>query len=196
MQREGMKAYNGAVPLHLAFDIEDGNVKNMSFQGQVEPWLAVCLEAWAEMVEGKSHARMDQISLKETEAYLRDRNSELSIEGLGSNEEALFKSIIGWAKSYMPQKDASSYRFEASRGPFRNLKLAEKINEMKKFLSSEEVFSLYRPHRNPELVDVEDLTIYIDCPYSSEGERALFEKLHMMGIEVFGDEDLNFIPEG
>lgn len=196
INREGMKVFTGPADLLIGFDIENGNVKNLSIQGTLEPWLKVTLEAWGEMVDGKALERMDQFSLKEAEAYLRDRNSELSIEGLTTNEETLFKSIISWAKSYVPQKDVSSYIFLPALGPFRKLKLSEKVQEMKKFLSSEEVFSLYNSLRLPELVDVEDMTIYIDSPYSSEGERAIFDKLHMLGVEVFRDEDLNFIPEG
>lgn len=196
MQREGMKSFAGPVELLVGYDIENGNVKNLSFQGNLEPWLRVCLEAWGEMIEGKAVDRMDQISLKEAEAYLRDRNSELSIEGLTSNEDLLFRSIVGWIKTYVPQKDVSNYLYSPTLGPFRNLKLSEKIREMKYFLSSEEVFSLYGQLRLPELVDVEDLTVYIDCPYVSEAERALFEKLHNLGVEVFREEDLNFIPEG
>lgn len=195
--REGMKPFTGR-PLNLliGFDIENGNVKNLSFDGTLESWLQVCMEAWGEMIEGKPLDRIDQISLKETEAYLRDRNSEHSIEGLDADDEELFRAITSWAKTYVPQKDVSSYIFSPSMGPFRNLKLSEKIREIKNFLSSEEVFSLYNPRPLPELVDVEELTVYIDSPYSSEEERDVFEKLHMLGIEVFRDEDLNFIPEG
>ena len=58
------------------------------------------------------------------------------------------------------------------------------------------MIELYRGLKLPELVDVEELTIYIDCPYSSEEERNIFEKLHMLGAKIFREEELNFIPEG
>lgn len=196
VNREGMRTFNGPASLLIGFDLESGNVKNLSIQGGLEPWLQVSLEAWGEMVEGKALERMDQVTLKEAEAFLRDRNSELSIEGLTASEEILFKSIISWAKTHVPQKNVSNYLFSSTLGPFRGLKLSEKVREMKNFLSSVEVFSLYGALRLPELVDVDGMTIYIDAPYSSEGERAIFDKLHMLGVSVFKDEDLNFIPEG
>ena len=191
-----MRTFNGPLDLQLGLEVESGVVKNLSIQGSLEPWLLVTLEAWGDIIINKPINKIDQISLKETEAFLRDRNSEYAIEGLGREEEILFGSITSWAKNYNPDSGAASYTFLPSFGPFRNLKLVEKVSEMKKFLSSSEVFSLYQGIKKPELVDVEELTIYIDCPYSSEEERSIFEELHMLGVKVFRDEDLNFIPEG
>lgn len=193
---DNMRTFNGPLDLHMGLVVENGIVKNLSIQGSLEPWLLACLEGWGEIILNRPLAKIDQITLKETEAFLRDRNSEYAIEGLGRDEEILFGSIIGWVKNFNPQSGSANYTFLPTHGPFRNLKLAEKVNELKKFLSSSEVFSLYQGQKLPELVDVEELTIYIDCPYSSEEERSIFEKLHMLGAKIFREEELNFIPEG
>jgi hypothetical protein len=78
---------------------------------------------------------------------------------------------------------------------FKNLKLVEKIKEIKAFLNSFEVQKIYQDGAPPELVDVDDLTVYIQAPYHSENDRALFEELHILGISTFQEENLNFIPE-
>jgi hypothetical protein len=75
------------------------------------------------------------------------------------------------------------------------LKLVDKVRELKAFLSSVEVHDLYKDCLRPELVDVEDLTVFIQAPYSSELERSLFEELHLLGVATFQEENLNFIPE-
>jgi hypothetical protein len=39
------------------------------------------------------------------------------------------------------------------------------------------------------------MTVYINAPYGSQKEKELFEELHLLGVEAFQDENLNFIPE-
>ena len=73
--------------------------------------------------------------------------------------------------------------------------MVDKIRELKAFLSSFEVRELYQGSVAPELIDVEDLTVYIQAPYQSEQDRARFEELHILGVSMFQEENLNFIPE-
>ncbi len=135
------------------------------------------------------------MSLRECEAFLRDRNSETSLENIDANEEAKLKKILLWMRAMPDENSTQEYHFSTNLGAFRDLKLVDKVRELKAFLSSHEVRDLYQGNLYPELIDVEDMTIYIQAPYSSDEEKALFEELHILGIGTFNDENLNFIPE-
>src|SRR5690606_8486092 len=100
-----------------------------------------------------------------------------------------------WLRNWPQKKQAKEYHFSSEKGPFSKLKLVDKIGEIRAFLNSPEILTLYQNRTKPELVDVEDLTVYIQAPYGSERDRELFEELHILGIEAFQEESLNFIPD-
>lgn len=180
-------------------EIESKNVKNLSFFGELNDFQKIILETLAKLMITKPLSRLDELSLRECEAYLRDRNSEASLEGLTQENEEEFKRILQWIKTSLRTHLASNsfekYSFPLEKGSFARLKLVDKIHELKAFLGSNEVWQLYRSSVAPELIDVEDLTAFIRVSYESESEKELFDKLHTMAVEVFREEDLNFIPE-
>jgi hypothetical protein len=92
-------------------------------------------------------------------------------------------------------EEAREYHFEREKGPFHRLSLVDKVRELKAFLNSPEIVSLYEGRERPELVDVEDLTVYVLASYADESDRILFDRLHELGVETFQEESLNFIPE-
>ncbi len=171
------------------------NVKNLSFSGQMDDWQRVILESMASLMMNQSIQRFEGLTLRECEAFLRDRNSEVSIEGISSEAEGFFKKFFTWLRLWPFTGPSEEYAFPLGKGPFEQLSLADKVRELKKFLNSQEVIKLYEGVRRPELVDVEGLTAFIEAPYESENERALFEELHMLATGAFQEEKLNFIPE-
>lgn len=193
---QSMRAYPGPeFSLFVELEWDQDNVKNLSFQGEVESWQRVLLESWALITVGKNFSRLDQVSLRECEAFLRDRNSEPAVEEIPPEAEEDFKQLFTWIKQFPRPNQVRDYTFSSDKGPFRNLKLTEKVRELKGFLNSPDVLSLYQGLSSPQLLDVEDLTVYLDVPYQTERERALFEELHMLGVEAFQEECLNFIPD-
>lgn len=190
-----MKKYPGGKELWVKVEWEINNVKNLSFYGQVADHEKVLLESWAFLLIGKPIAKLKEISIRECEAFLRDRNSEMAIEGMTENDELELKKVIQWMSVLSPSSPAKEYTFSSEKGPFRNLKLTDKIREIKAFLNSPEILTLYQGQARPELVDVEELTVYIHAPYDSQREKSLFEELHVLGVEAFQEENLNFIPE-
>src|SRR5690606_122228 len=110
-------------------------------------------------------------------------------------DELELRKIFQWVRAFPRLSPSKDYSFPSEKGPFRTLKLVDKIRELKAFLNSPEILTLYENLPRPELVDVEDLTVYIHAPYNSQRERSLFEELHNRGVEVFQEENLNFIPE-
>jgi hypothetical protein len=76
------------------------------------------------------------------------------------------------------------------------LKLVDKVRELKAFLESSQVRALYADRPLPELVDVEDLTVFVSTSYQTEEEKILFEELHVLAVSVYQEESLNLIPEG
>jgi len=195
-QLSKMRKYpSDILSLWANIELEGQNVKNLSFAGTFQDHVQVMLEALAALLKGRPLALLEKLSLRECEAFLRDRNSELALENLSAEDEELFKKIFQWLRYFRHSQAPQEYHFASHKTAFRNLKLVEKIKEIKAFLNSFEVQKIYQDGVPPELVDVDDLTVYIQAPYQSENDRALFEELHILGISTFQEENLNFIPE-
>jgi hypothetical protein len=191
-----MRKFPSELPqLWLNLEWDGEIVKKMSFSGQLSPEELVLLESMASLLIGKPMRRLDDLSFRECEAYLRDRNSEPAFSGTTEKEEVFFKKVTQWVRIWPRSEISEKYSFPSGKAPFHQLKLVEKIRELKAFLNSSEILALYQGVCHPELIDVEELTVYIQVPYDSKEEKILFEKLHLLGVEVFGEENLNFIPE-
>ncbi len=191
-----MKKYPGeGSSIWVGLEWELNNVKNLSFSGDLKDHELVLLESMAKLLIGNPITKLDELSVRECEAFLRDRNSEKSIGEMTETEEAELRKVFQWIRVFPRSSPSKDYTFPSEKGPFRELKLVDKIRELKAFLNSPEILTLYENLPRPELVDVEDLTVYILAPYESQREKALFEELHILGVEAFQEENLNFIPE-
>lgn len=191
-----MRKFPGS-SLALWVEIEGSpqSVKNLSYSGPLEKFHVLVLESMASLLIGKKIDLLDSLTVRECEAFLRDRNSEAAFEGWSSEEEKNFQSVFQWLRRWTFKNPSESYRYAKEKGPFRHLKLADKVRELKAFLASQEIAALYGPVTLPELVDVEDLTVYVQVPYSSDLHKSLLDELHERGVEIFGEDELNFIPE-
>lgn len=181
--------------LWVNLEREGQNVKNLSFYGTLPDHEKVLLEAVAALMKGRPLTILDNLSLRECEAFLRDRNSELALENVGPLDEAKFKKFFQWLRIFQTAHAPQEYRFISKNGPFRSMKLVDKIRELKAFLNSFEIQKLYQGSIPPELIDVDDLTVFIQAPYASDLDKALFEELYILGVSTFQEESLNFIPE-
>ena len=191
-----MKHYPGeGFELAVELQTSANNVKKLSFWGNLPDWEQVLLESWASIMMGRSFSQMDQLTLRECEAFLRDKNSEPALQSLPAGTDEKFKRLFDWIKRLNVPERAVPYHFSSEKRPFRNLKLADKVRELKGFLNSPEIIELYQGLTPPTLLDVDDLTVYLEVSYGSESERVLLEDLHMLGVEAFQEESLNFIPE-
>jgi site-specific recombinase XerD len=191
-----MKKYpSDEFSLWVHVELDNQNVKKLSFAGTLEDYEKVLLEATASLMKGKSLAFFENLTLRECEAFLRDRNSELAVVNLTAADESKFHKFFQWLRVVRPLEAPQDYHFSLKKGPFRDLKLVDKVKELKAFLNSVEIQDLYAGLATPELVDVDDLSVYIQAPYHSEKDRALFEGLHALGVATFQEESLNFIPE-
>ncbi len=191
-----MKRYPGeGLVLWVVLEWEGQIVKNLSFFGELKDHQKIILESMASLLINKPITKLDELSIRECEAFLRDRNSESSIDGMTESDESELKKVFQWIRVWPKFEVARDYTFSSEKGPFSRLKLVDKIKEVKAFLNSPEILTLYQDLPRPELVDVEDLTVYIHAPYDSQREKSLFEELHILGVEAFQEENLNFIPE-
>lgn len=192
-----MKKYPGEeMQIWVSLELEGQNVKKLSFFGEASDELKVILEALSRIMTKKNLSFLEVITLRECEAFLRDINSQESIEGLDKNHEKSFKSLVDWIRHLNSKGPAKNYQFPSEKGPFQRLKLVDKVRELKAFLDSVEVRELYAGKPAPELLDVEDLTVFLSISYQTEEDRALFEELHILAVSVFEEESLNLIPEG
>lgn len=192
-----MKRYPGDdLVLWAELETEGNIVKKLSFFGELENFQIVLLESMATLLINKPITKLNDLSVRECEAFLRDRNSESALSGMTESDEAGLKKVFQWLSHWTLQSPPKNYHFPSEKGPFHKLKLVDKIKEIKGFLNSPEILTLYKDLPRPTLVDVHDLTVYIQAPYESQREKSLFEELHILGLEAFQEEDLNFIPEG
>jgi hypothetical protein len=191
-----MKRYPGdRLALWCKVELDLNIVKNLSFYGTVSDAEAALLESMASLLIGKPISKLDELTVRECEAFLRDRNSEAAIDGMTETDETELRKVFLWVRATPSRGPAKEYRFHSEKGPFRGLKLVEKVRELKAFLNAPEILTLYQGLVPPELVDVEELTVYIQAPYGSPRERGLFEQLHLLGVHAFQEENLNFIPD-
>ena len=132
----GMRKYpSEQLKIHAHLEWDQQNVKNLSFFGELEDFEKILLESMANLVVGKNGALLESLSARECEAYLRDRNSELAVEGMSETVEKQFKSFFLWLRSWPRQTEGKVYRFPSEKGPFRTFKLVDKIKELKAFLT-------------------------------------------------------------
>ncbi len=181
--------------LWVRLDWEQHYVKNLSFFGQVSDFQKIILESMASLLISKPITHLDKLSIRECEAFLRDKNSETAFDGMTEEEESQLKKVFHWIKVWPKFIPAKEYTFSSEKGAFHKLKVVDKVREIKAFLNSPEILTLYQNLARPELVDVDDLTVYIHAPYNSQEEKSIFEELHILGVEAFQDENLNFIPD-
>jgi hypothetical protein len=192
----GMKRFPfDDVKVWASLEWDQNNVKNLSFYGELNNGERIIVEALGLLMKKKAITYLDQISLRECEAFLRDRNSEPAVTGMTEAEENFFKRLVRWLRSWSRIEGGANYKFTNEKGAFRQLKLVDKIREMKAYLASAQILTLYENLIAPELVDLEDLTVYIQAPYATDSEKKAFQELHTLGVEAFQEENLNFIPE-
>src|SRR5690606_25909264 len=132
--------------------------------GQLEDFQKVLFESMASLLINKPITLLDTLSIRECEAFMRDRNSEMSLSEMSEVDEILFKKVFQWLRNWPKKQDAREYQFSSENGVFSSLKLVDKIKEIRAFLNSPEILTLYRDRARPELVDVEELTVYIQAP--------------------------------
>ncbi len=192
----GMRKFPGSGPeIYFELETESEIVKKLSFFGEINDVHKILFESMASLLMNRPISKLDAFTLRELEAYLRDKNSEASIEEMTENDDIYLKKVFGWLKTLGQKPLSKDYHFSSENRPFCELKLADKIKEIRGFLNSPEILTLYRNVGIPELIDVEEMTVYLNVPYSSKEEKELFHELHQLGVEAFRDENLNFIPE-
>lgn len=176
-------------------DSAAGEGVRLRFRGQNADWKIVLSEAMARICEGKSMERLEQLEFREIDAFIRDRNSE-----------------VGWDLSEVEFKEASAYLQNIkigitlsynevsiptvwAAGEFQKLALTDRIKTLKSLLQGPFVQNLYRGMEKPGLLDVEDLTVYLQVPYETDQEREKLDELHSWLSFTLKEPDLNLIPE-
>ena len=154
------------------------------------------LEAFGRILRGKAWGKAQEIGLRETEAYLRDRNSQpaLPVESyqrLALVWEELQQRVSRWSSG---SRSFVEYRFPSEKA-FKTLSLPEKIHELKAFFSSERMSGFYRQQGRIEVLDVEDVTVFIALDGGGIPEAPLLDWLQMTLAETFREPALNLIPE-
>lgn len=173
----------------------EGDGLRLRFKGENVDWKIVLSEAMARLCEGKEMSRLDELDLREIDAFIRDRNSEagwiLSKDELKEANIYIQNIKIGLTLSFTEVKIPLTWH----PGQFRQLSLPERIKTLKSLFQNPFVQNLYRGMGQPNLLDVEDLTVYLHVPYETEDQRGRLDDLHSWLAVTLKEPDLNLIPE-
>ena len=122
-----MRKYPGSGIL-LWIDIEGDplSVKNLSYSGTLETVHVLILESMASLLMGKNLSALENLTVRECEAFLRDRNSEAAFTGWGQDDEKLFHSIFQWIRVWPFRNSSQNFIYPKEKGPFRQLRLADR----------------------------------------------------------------------
>lgn len=193
---QGMRKFpSSSFDLFALVEKENSVVKKLAFCGTVPDPIHIYLESMASLLIGKPISNLGELTFRECEAFLRDRNSVPALGPLEPQDEEALHDLFHWLRVFDPQRESTPYSFTSSKMSFERLSLVDKVKELKAFFSSTEVDELYQGLSRPEVLDVEDLTVFVWAPYQTEKEKEAFEKLHVLGVETFKEDRLNFIPE-
>ncbi len=154
------------------------------------------LEALGQLLENKMWSFLQEISLREAEAWLRDRNSQAALPEDSYQELREFwgdiqQAIKEWASGGKVLRD---FRFPSEK-VFATLSLPEKIQQLKAFFSSERLSGFYRQGGRLEVLDVDGMTVYIALFCSTIPPGALLDWLQLTLAETFREPALNLVPE-
>jgi hypothetical protein len=153
------------------------------------------LESLGQILKGKPWSVSQNLTLREAEAYLRDTNSQAALplesyESLVEFWPFLQKTLQSWSAV----KVLKGYQFPSEK-VFKTLPLAEKIRELKAFFSSEKLAGFYRQGGELEVLDVEDMTVYLALKSGSIPHAPLLDWLQITLAETFREPSLNLVPE-
>jgi len=70
-----MKKYPGSISLWAHVEFQDEIVKNLSFYGDLIDFQKALLESMASLMVSRPISKLGSLSIRECEAFLRDRNS-------------------------------------------------------------------------------------------------------------------------
>ncbi len=171
------------------------NVKKMSYYGTLLDYQKVILIALEKLLKNKPLEVLESFSIRELEAFLRDRNSVAALENLPPELEGQFRLFLTWLRLWpVPSDHSTQYEFTQGKS-FEQLGLVEKVSELKSFFHSENVMRIYQGRPKPEFIDISSLDIFLNVPYETEDDKALLHDLHELLVMTFREEKLNLIPE-
>jgi hypothetical protein len=98
-------------------ELEQNRVKKLSFAGELSPIESLILESLASLMTGKPLPLLDNLSLRECEAFLRDKNSQVAFEGVTPELEGKFKKFFTWLKTLPLITSGDDYEFSSQKGP-------------------------------------------------------------------------------
>lgn len=174
---------------------DQGAGLHLRFKGENLDWKIVLSEAMARLCEGKAMDRLEQLDFREIDAFIRDRNSEPGWELSEAEQKEAHLYIqnikVGVTLSYSEVTLPSLWM----PGQFKKLSLPEKIKTLKSMFSNPFVQNLYRGLGPINLLDVEELTVYLQLPYETDDQRERLDELHSWLSFTLKEPDLNLIPE-
>ncbi len=176
--------------------IGDNQLENITFSKDWSLASQVLLLALKEILRGKPLESAKNLSLREIEYFLRDRNSEpaLPSESFLDLSDQWSKVTTQLSTLTAVSQSIGSYQFSSGK-VFALLSLSEKIQELKAFFSSETLLGLKRSGGRIELLDVQEFDVFVALDSGSVPESALLDWLQLQLVDTYREPSLNLIPE-
>ena len=172
------------------------SLEEISFSSTWRLGSQVLFLALKEILRGKPLESAKNLSLREIESFLRDRNSEPALPSESFEDLTLHWPRIQGQLAQISSTSQSVGRYDFPAGKvFAALSLSEKIQELKAFFSSETLLGLRRSGGRIELLDVQEFDVFIALDSGSVPESALLDWLQLKLAETYREPALNLIPE-
>ena len=173
------------------------NCEEWGYEG---PWTdseKVMWEAAGVLLKGQKWGRLQEITPRELEFFLRDKNSQMALP-----EDDIKSFLVYWQdlQSVVLQWLQSGVSLQAYhytlKVPFKELALRDKIHELKAFFLSDKLSPYYQRGGKLELIDVQECTVYLALETGDIPSGAFLDWLQIIAAETFSEPTLNLIPEG
>lgn len=170
--------------------------EGIGYQG---PWSSahrVLFEAAGVLLEKRPWARWQELSAREMEFFLRDKNSQVALP-----EEFILEFTQTWQElqaviAQWLQSGVSLRPYSYALGaPFKELPLKDKIHELKAFFLSDKLAPFFQRGGRLEVLDVVECTVYLALDSVDIPPGAFLDWLQIMASETFQEPSLNLVPE-
>jgi hypothetical protein len=173
-----------------------GECLNFCYSGDWDAAHVALWEAAAHLMKGRPWAKCAELTPREIEFFLRDRNSApavpaLALEAFGERWRELLEALAAWTRA---GRVLGAYRFPSDES-FARLALPDKIRELKAFFLSEKLAPFFARGGKLELVDVDGTTVFIALDTVDVPRGAFLDWLQMLAAEEFREPSLNLVPE-
>ncbi len=171
-----------------AIEVDPGLTQFAYYPAPNTPEDHLFLEA---LIDCLARQKPELVSVREIEAFLKVKNSDNVFSESSRNH---FEQFLIAFKRLIPSFSGGSSFIPPTKN-FEQMKLVEKIEQLKAYFSSKEAQKILKNEVAVDLLDIENEQIYVRLGGKKERFSAVLEGLQWEICQFFQDSRLNLIPE-